>query len=94
MSSPAFRPCLDDTIKADFIAMMHLERYQYVKIEGQSSRSVPLNHSVPQGSNLGPLSSTSTIHLLLIASDNLKLRFMCMQSSGMLKLNDIFIGTR
>ncbi len=30
------------------------DRYQYVKVEGQSSRSVPLNHSVPQGSSLGP----------------------------------------
>ncbi len=28
--------------------------YQYVKVEGQSSRSVPLNHGVPQGSSLGP----------------------------------------
>ncbi len=30
------------------------DRYQYVKVEGQSSRSVPLNHGVPQVSSLGP----------------------------------------
>ncbi len=30
------------------------DRYQYVKVEGQSSRSVPLNHGVQQGSSLGP----------------------------------------
>ncbi len=30
------------------------DRYQYVKVEGQSSRYVPLNHGVPQGSSLGP----------------------------------------
>ncbi len=30
------------------------DRYQYVKVEGQSSRSVPLNHGVSQGSSLGP----------------------------------------
>ncbi len=29
------------------------DRYQYVKVEGQSSRSVPLNHGMPQGSSLG-----------------------------------------
>ncbi len=34
------------------------DRYQYVKVEGQSSRSVPLNHDVPQGSSLGHICST------------------------------------
>ncbi len=29
------------------------DRYQYVKVEGQFSRFVPLNHGVPQGSSLG-----------------------------------------
>ncbi len=28
------------------------DRYQYDKVEGQSSRSVPLNHGAPQGSTL------------------------------------------
>ncbi len=35
-------------------ACRYVDRYGYVKVEDQSSRSVPLNHGVPQGSSLGP----------------------------------------
>ncbi len=30
------------------------DRFQHVKVQGKSSRSVPFNHGVPQGSSLGP----------------------------------------
>ncbi len=41
-------------IKGNALCAYLSDRYQYVKVEGQSSRSVPLNHGVPQRSSLGP----------------------------------------